>query len=288
MRLLMSFTLFFTMMVSYAQKNWDESLTRNKWAIEHASMVNNWLSEEKRINDKRSKFALQQNRQNRYSKVIEKLRKSENYVPSIAEQLFDKSLIGGTYNYSKDFPIGLSLFGSYGMFMGSLDIGLDFSSKEHKETDFVDEKNYTERTWKDNTSMFITFTPSFFYKYFAIGCGVGVMSHGAKDIKETKHWYSETPGSGSTTTVDEHGNISTTTDLGTVNSGSSTSTSNLDESWDLMIRPNLKGFIPITKSTRYRDNQWFITISAGYDYCFKYKEKNGFNVGIGVAASIDL
>jgi hypothetical protein len=47
-----------------------------------------------------------------------------------------------------------------------------------------------------------------------------------------------------------------------------------------MIRPSVKGFIPVS-------DQWFVTVTVGYDYVFGYKDKNGVNFGLGLQYNFD-
>ena len=43
----------------------------------------------------------------------------------------------------------------------------------------------------------------------------------------------------------------------------------------LFVKPSLTGYIPIS------DGDWYITLSAGYNICPKFKDLNGFTFGAG-------
>ena len=155
--------------------------------------------------------------------------------------------LGITYNYSKHFPIGLSFNYSPGdsYFMVSVDLGLSLK-KDNKyiidKVEMQDIMNF-EREIKTYDKMFyLTITPQAFFKYFSIGCGGGALFLYGK--KEVWQNNNNIP-SGHTLLVKP------------------------------MIRPVAKGFIPVSDECQ-------IAVSIGYDMAFGYKEKNGFNYGIGL------
>lgn len=182
-----------------------------------------------------------------------KFEQNVHYRPSMIEYAKDEQSFGITYNYGQHFPLGLSLNYGYGLLMLSLDYGQNFDKDKFISFDEGTENasNYKKVTLDPQN--YITLTPQFYLKYFSVGCGVGCMLLN-KEV-ETKTTISSSSESSSTS--------------------QSTTSSLTDTSYKLMIRPTVKGFIPI-------NDNFSIMVSAGYDYCFDFKEKNGFNAGLGL------
>jgi len=169
---------------------------------------------------------------------------------------------GFSYNYGKHFPIG----GSFNYspedipFMVSVDFGVNLDGDKYiiDEVEMTDIMNYKRKKKILDPKFFLTVTPQFYIKYFAVGCGVGCLY---MDGTEEDSNYSRT------STVGESGSS-----VSIVSGGSSSTNAVLLKP---MIRPVAKGFIPLT-------DELSLSVSVGYDLVFGYKEKNGFNVGIGV------
>lgn len=168
--------------------------------------------------------------------------------------------VGFTYNYGKYFPVG----GSFNYspedipFMVSLDFGVNFDNDKYiiDKVEMTDIMNYKREKKILDPKFFLTVTPQFYMKYFSVGCGVGFLY--MSGTEETASYSRSSSGSS---------NISISASVG---SSSSTNAELLKP----MIRPVVKGFIPLT-------DELYIAVSAGYDLVFGYKEKNGFNVGLG-------
>ena len=190
--------------------------------------------------------------------------------PSFIEELTDgQQSFGVIYNYGKYFPIGISLNYSYSMFMASLDFGLNTDKDKYvsKEINsYIDENNYSYTTTSLDPKFYLSLTPQFYLKYFSIGCGIGYLFM-SKDVDDDISY------GGSESTSSGNGSVSVSTSS-SVSSSVSMSTSG-DVSGRFMIRPTVKGFIPLSEDIS-------LVISAGYDYVFKFKEKNGFNAGLGL------
>ena len=137
------------------------------------------------------------------------------------------------------------------MFMASIDLGFNLDNKKYSTTynDYIDQNNYSIKTEILDPQYFMSITPHFYLKYFAIGCGIG---------------YFE---------LDKETEIDTKTGNGTSSSISGSSSSELTGYF--MIRPSIKGFIPINDNLS-------LSLNAGYDYAFSFKECNGFNFGLGL------
>ena len=182
-----------------------------------------------------------------------KFEQNIHYRPSMIEYAQDEQSFGLTYNYGQHFPVGLSLNYGFSLFMVSLDYSFNFDKDKYVSFDngTAGADNYKKVTLDPKNYM--TITPQFYLKYFSVGCGVGCLFLD-KEV-ETKTTISSSSESSSTS--------------------QSTTSATSDMAYKLMIRPTIKGFIPI-------NDNFSIMLSAGYDYCFDFKEKNGFNAGVGL------
>lgn len=108
---------------------------------------------------------------------------------------------------------------------------------------------------------YVTATPSLYFRYVSVGCGVGVLYMSGKEEKSSSSYSSSLSGG-----ISSSGYSSTTQECTKLN---------------FMLRPVIKGFIPVSED--YLD----IVVNIGYDYVFGYKEKNGLNFGIGVQFVLD-
>ena len=180
------------------------------------------------------------------------------------ELLDGEQSLGFTYNYGKHYPFGASFNYSYSLLMLSLDLGINNDGDKYYtySEDIKDEVNYTKKTKYLDPKFFLTITPSFYIKYFAIGCGIGCLNLDGKK--------SEDSSTGSAVSGES------------ISYSSSVAYSTESNTWGLkfMIRPTVKGFIPL-------NDKLSLSLSAGYDYVFKLKEKNGFNFGLGFQWVID-
>lgn len=176
--------------------------------------------------------------------------------------------LGATYNYGKNWPIGLSVNYSYSMFMIGLDVGVNTDKdKLYKHSlEMTDVMNYTKEDVEYDPKFFATLTPSLYLKYFSVGCGAGIMyMSGKKKTAQSTTKTTESNGSNSSFAYTIGGSHMTEEDCSKVK---------------FMLRPSVKGFIPIT-------DEMFLSLSVGYDYVFGYKEKNGFNFGVGLQFELD-
>lgn len=177
--------------------------------------------------------------------------------------LNDYEGIGFSYNYGKYFPVGGSFNYSFAdiPFMLSVDFGVNLDGDKYiiDEVEMKDIVNYDRKTKILDPKFFLTVTPQFYMKYFALGCGVGVLWMDGKE--NTAHYsYTTTTGSSSSATI----------------SGGNTTEGNPAILLKPMIRPVAKAFIPLSS------DELFLSVSVGYDLIFGYKEKNGINFGLGV------
>lgn len=178
----------------------------------------------------------------------------------------DYETIGFSYNYGKNFPIGGSF--NYSLeevpFMISVDFGINLDGDKYiiDKVEMKDIMNY-DRTKKTlDPRFFLTVTPQFYIKYFAIGCGAGFLwLDGTEEM--ANYTYTSSSSSGSNASV-------------SVISGGGGQSSTASYMLKPMIRPVAKGFIPL------RSDELYLSISVGYDLVFGYKEKNGFNFGLGL------
>ena len=193
--------------------------------------------------------------------VIRQTVKGNKILVDLSDLFDNEQSLGATYNYSKDFPVGFSLNYSYTNFMISLDMGFCSGSTpvHRKELDMKDVMNYDLSVYDYEPKFFATITPSFYAKYFAVGCGFGAL-------------FLE---------GDENHYDSNYTTSGTSSSGSRFHYSTVYSECKFMIRPTLKGFIPIS-------DEWFVSANLSYDYAFGYKKNNGLSFGIGLQYTFDI
>ena len=169
---------------------------------------------------------------------------------------------GLSYNYSKAFPVGASVAYTKWKFMISMDFGVNFDKDIYttQKVDFTNIVDYKITKGEYDLKYFITATPAFYMKYFAVGWGFGYASFdGSETTKENK------------LEILPDGNVMQTTGISSVSGGGK---------YKFMMRPTIKGFIPCS------DN-FFISLSVNYDWILGYKEKNCISFGAGVHFLID-
>lgn len=193
-------------------------------------------------------------------------KKNGKVVIDFDDFLNDYETVGFTYNYGQHFPVGGSFNYSFEdiPFMLSVDFGVNLDGDKYiiDKVEMKDIMNY-DRTKKTlDPRFFLTVTPQFYMKYFAIGCGVGFLwMDGTEDI--ANYTYTSNSSTGNNISV----STSTASGYSTEDSGSILIKP--------MIRPVVKGFIPL------RSDELYLSVSVGYDLVFGYKEKNGLSFGIG-------
>lgn len=173
--------------------------------------------------------------------------------------------VGFSYNYGQHFPTGGSFNYSFteAPLMLSFDFGINLDGNKYI-VDKVDMTNimiYKREKKNMDPKFFLTITPQLYFRYASFGCGVGILYMGGT----TETAYS----TDSPALIDgDSSSIST-------NTSSSSSTLSTDVMLKPMIRPVAKGFIPLT-------NELYLSLSIGYDMVIGYKDKNGFNAGLGI------
>ena len=200
---------------------------------------------------------------NKIAKIDVYRKQNGKVVIDFDDFLNDYEGIGFSYNYGKHFPVGGSFNYSFAdiPFMLSVDFGVNLDGDKYiiDEVEMKDIVNYDRKTKILDPKFFLTVTPQFYMKYFALGCGVGVLWMDGKE--NTAHYsYTTTTGSSSSVTV----------------SGGNTTEGNPAILLKPMIRPVAKAFIPLSS------DELFLSVSVGYDLVFGYKDKNGINFGLGV------
>ena len=174
----------------------------------------------------------------------------------------DTEGMGLTYNYSKAFPIGASLYYSKWKFMVSLDFGVNIDKDIYttQEVEFNNLMDYKITKGEYDPKYYITATPSFYLKYFSVGWGFGFLSMKGSEFIDKREY-----------SIDESGYTLVLT---------SSSTSEGLEKTKFMMRPNIRGFIPC-------NDNFFISLSISYNWIMGYKEKSGIDFGIGVQYLFD-
>lgn len=176
--------------------------------------------------------------------------------------LENTSMLGFSINHDQHFPIGASIIGQSGWFMCSLDFGVNLDSKKYfmGKMDMVNIMNYSSTRTEYNPKQFLMLTPAVFLKYVSVGCGVGfIWLDGKEETSERKTTFN---GDGS---YKGYTGGSTSTNAATV---------------ELMLRPQIKGYIPLSSSCN-------MSIGVGYDIIPKMKTLNGYNVSIGFHFDFD-
>lgn len=171
---------------------------------------------------------------------------------------------GISYNYGKAFPVGASITYTKWKFMISMDFGVNFDKDLYttQKVDFTNITDYKITKGEYDLKYFITATPAFYMKYFAVGWGFGYASFdGSEYAKENS------------LTIQPDGTVIRTT-------GISTSATSGGGKYKFMMRPTVKGYIPCS------DN-FFISLSVNYDWILGYKEKSGISFGAGIHFLID-
>ena len=172
----------------------------------------------------------------------------------------DTEGMGISYNYSKAFPVGGSIYYSKWKFMISLDFGKNFDKDIYttQKVDFTNIVDYKITKGEYDLKYFITATPAFYMKYFSVGCGFGCAFFNATEYIKEIHMELDSNGNG----VHTSANSSTVTTSGNGKS-------------KLMIRPAVKGYIPCS-------DYFFISLAVNYDWILGYKDKNGISFGAGI------
>lgn len=192
---------------------------------------------------------------NKIAKIGKYEKKNGKVVVKFDDFINDYETIGISYNYGKYFPVGISV--NYSPenipFMISVDVGVNFDKDKYviDRVEMKDIMNFNRTKKVYDPQFFLTVTPQLYLKYFAIGCGAGIMM--MDGTEETANYeYASSSLSGNA-----------------IETGSGILVKP-------MIRPVIKGFIPLN------DDDLFLSVSVGYDYVFGYKEKNGINFGVGI------
>ena len=117
---------------------------------------------------------------------------------------------------------------------------------------------------------YIMAQPGFYCKYFSIQCGVGALF----DVrKETKVSTGTNITQTTTITVGATSSVSSYTDENSYQSGYYETKK---PGVNFCFKPSITGYIPIS------DDDYYLTINAGYIFVPKLRELNGFTAGIGI------
>lgn len=99
----------------------------------------------------------------------------------------ERATVGGSVNYSPNWPVSLSASYSYGYFMFGVDGGFntDHDQVVQKKLTMQNILNYQKETKSYDPQWYITATPSLYLKYLSVGCGAGIM-YSKKDVDPLK------------------------------------------------------------------------------------------------------
>lgn len=161
------------------------------------------------------------------------------------------------YNYSKDFPAGFSIDYAWPWFMLGVDMGFNFKNEPYviDKVQMTDIMNYDRCKKIYDAKAYITVTPALNLKYVSVGCGIGGL---VMEGTEEKYYSSSS-----------------------TNANGQNSYSANCYAFKFMLRPTIKGYIPLS------EDYLSLVVSAGYNYIFGYKEKNGFCFGLGLQFILD-
>ena len=164
---------------------------------------------------------------------------------------------GGGLSYDQHFPLGFSLVGSIKMFMLGLDVGINMDSKKYlvEKMDFKDIMNYKYEKNNYDPLFFAALSPALYFDYISVGCGLGFVAFG--EDWETSNWNTDSDGRSS--------------------GSSQASNASLIK---FIARPQIKGYIPLTRSCK-------LSVGGGYDIIPGFSSLNGFNASLGLQWDID-
>lgn len=201
----------------------------------------------------------------KYEETIDKHTGKRKIKVDLSDIDFADEAYSLTYNYSTNFPVGLSFDYAWPWFRLGVDFCMDFKKDRYvlDDVDFTDIMNYARKRKILDPKFYLTLTPSLYFRYVSLGCGVGALYMSGTEEKSSSSYSTSTSESASSS------------------SGYSSSSTQECEKLNFMLRPVIKGFIPVSED--YLD----IVVSVGYDYVFGYKEKNGLNFGIGIQFVLD-
>lgn len=200
----------------------------------------------------------------KYEEIIDKRTGKRKIKVDLSDIDFADEAYSLTFNYSKNFPVGLSFDYAWPWFRLGVDFGIDFKKDRYvlDDVNFTDIMNYDRNRKILDPKFYLTLTPSLYFRYVSLGCGVGALFMSGTEEKSSSSY-------------------STSISESVSSSGYASSSTQECDKLNFMLRPVIKGFIPVSED--YLD----IVVSFCYDYVFGYKEKNGFNFGIGILFVLD-
>lgn len=200
----------------------------------------------------------------KYEEIIDKRTGKRKIKVDLSDIDFADEAYSLTFNYSKNFPVGLSFDYAWPWFRLGVDFGIDFKKDRYvlDDVNFTDIMNYDRNRKILDPKFYLTLTPSLYFRYVSLGCGVGALFMSGTEEKSSCSY-------------------STSISESVSSSGYASSSTQECDKLNFMLRPVIKGFIPVSED--YLD----IVVSFGYDYVFGYKEKNCFNFGIGIQFVLD-
>lgn len=186
----------------------------------------------------------------KYEEIIDKRTGKRKIKVDLSDIDFADEAYSLTFNYSKNFPVGLSFDYAWPWFRLGVDFGIDFKKDRYvlDDVNFTDIMNYDRNRKIFDPKFYLTLTPSLYFRYVSLGCGVGALFMSGTEEKSSSSY-------------------STSISESVSSSGYASSSTQECDKLNFMLRPVIKGFIPVSED--YLD----IVVSFGYDYVFGYKEK---------------
>lgn len=176
---------------------------------------------------------------------------AKEYIKHVKKSERSKYTSGVSLNYDQNFQLGLSYVRSYKCLMLGIDVGANLDSKKYhfEKMVFGDILNYNYDSYDYDPWLYCTLTPSFYYDFLSVGCGFGFVYLGG----------------------DHFSSSSSALAGGKPSYSSSNGEASL---FKFMIRPQIKGYIPITEKCK-------LSIGVGYDVIPGFSNLNGINASLG-------
>ena len=208
-----------------------------------------------------------------YEEVVDEKTGDTKVKVDFSDIKLDGRYAGLSYQYAKNFPLGFEMTYNFedSWFMLGLDYGFNLDKKlvYNQSYDMKSIINFNKRAIAIDPKEYVTLAPYVCMKYLAVGCGFGALAY---DEYDASYSYNAEPQYGTTSSGSKYYYRTTTINDGTINS---------KEKYKFMIRPDIKGLIPLD------DETFIITINLGYDYVFGLKDFNGVHVGVGIMLDLN-
>lgn len=166
----------------------------------------------------------------KYEEIIDKRTGKRKIKVDLSDIDFADEAYSLTFNYSKNFPVGLSFDYAWPWFRLGVDFGIDFKKDRYvlDDVNFTDIMNYDRNRKILDPKFYLTLTPSLYFRYVSLGCGVGALFMSGTEEKSSSSY-------------------STSISESVSSSGYASSSTQECDKLNFMLRPVIKGFIPVSE-----------------------------------------